>query len=216
MDGDHDIDALRRRDRLGAEGGVPASSIYAARGAGRHRAEAQHGDAGQEVRQAEQRRGSRGDDRAGAEALRAVGGCRASPSCRAASRTRKPPPISIAMNTLGALPWPLTFSYGRALQAAPQKAWAGKAENVAAGQARLRPPRADERPGRAWARGKPRSWKHRSAMASVKLARMRWPSARLPSVSGHAAAAVEPRAFRGSLLKRALWTAATSRRSSCG
>jgi len=39
-----------------------------------------------------------------------------------------------AMHRLGALPWPLTFSYGRALQAAPQKAWSGKAENVAAGQ----------------------------------------------------------------------------------
>jgi fructose-bisphosphate aldolase, class I len=39
-----------------------------------------------------------------------------------------------AMHRLGPLPWPLTFSYGRALQAAPQKAWAGKAENVAAGQ----------------------------------------------------------------------------------
>jgi fructose-bisphosphate aldolase, class I len=37
------------------------------------------------------------------------------------------------MNTLGALPWRLTFSYGRALQAAPQKAWSGKVENVAAG-----------------------------------------------------------------------------------
>lgn len=32
------------------------------------------------------------------------------------------------------LPWPLTFSYGRALQAAPQKAWSGKKDNVAAGQ----------------------------------------------------------------------------------
>jgi fructose-bisphosphate aldolase class I len=32
------------------------------------------------------------------------------------------------------LPWPLTFSYGRALQAAPQKAWSGKSENVAAAQ----------------------------------------------------------------------------------
>ena len=31
-----------------------------------------------------------------------------------------------AMNKLGPLPWQLTFSYGRALQAAPQKAWAGK------------------------------------------------------------------------------------------
>lgn len=33
------------------------------------------------------------------------------------------------------LPWPLTFSYGRALQAAPQKAWCGKTENVHAAQA---------------------------------------------------------------------------------
>jgi fructose-bisphosphate aldolase class I len=39
-----------------------------------------------------------------------------------------------AMNARGGLPWSLTFSYGRALQAAPQKAWSGKAENVAAGQ----------------------------------------------------------------------------------
>jgi fructose-bisphosphate aldolase class I len=39
-----------------------------------------------------------------------------------------------AMNKIGGLPWSLTFSYGRALQAAPQKAWGGKAENVAAGQ----------------------------------------------------------------------------------
>ena len=40
-----------------------------------------------------------------------------------------------AMNKIGGLPWRLTFSYGRALQAAPQKAWAGQAANVAAGQA---------------------------------------------------------------------------------
>ena len=43
-----------------------------------------------------------------------------------------------AMNRIsglsGRLPWRLTFSYGRALQAAPQKAWSGKPENVAAGQ----------------------------------------------------------------------------------
>src|SRR6266852_1097555 len=39
-----------------------------------------------------------------------------------------------AMNRIGGLPWRLTFSYGRALQGAPQKAWSGKAENVAAGQ----------------------------------------------------------------------------------
>jgi fructose-bisphosphate aldolase, class I len=39
-----------------------------------------------------------------------------------------------AMNRIGGLPWKLSFSYGRALQTAPQKAWLGKAENVAAAQ----------------------------------------------------------------------------------
>ncbi|MGF7162184.1 fructose-bisphosphate aldolase class I [Rhodoligotrophos appendicifer] len=39
-----------------------------------------------------------------------------------------------AMNAGHDLPWPLTFSYGRALQAAAIKAWGGKSENVAAGQ----------------------------------------------------------------------------------
>jgi fructose-bisphosphate aldolase, class I len=39
-----------------------------------------------------------------------------------------------AMNKIGGLPWNLTFSYGRALQAAPQKAWSGKADNVASAQ----------------------------------------------------------------------------------
>ena len=39
-----------------------------------------------------------------------------------------------AMNKIGGLPWKLTFSYGRALQAAPQKAWSGRPENVAAAQ----------------------------------------------------------------------------------
>jgi fructose-bisphosphate aldolase class I len=39
-----------------------------------------------------------------------------------------------AMNKLGNLPWRLTFSYGRALQHAPQTIWKGKSENVAAAQ----------------------------------------------------------------------------------
>jgi fructose-bisphosphate aldolase, class I len=39
-----------------------------------------------------------------------------------------------AINRHGPLPWKVTFSYGRALQAAPQKAWSGKSENVAAAQ----------------------------------------------------------------------------------
>jgi len=38
------------------------------------------------------------------------------------------------MNAMGPLPWALTFSYGRALQAAAIEAWGGKPENVAAGQ----------------------------------------------------------------------------------
>lgn len=38
------------------------------------------------------------------------------------------------MNAIGNLPWKLTFSYGRALQAAALKTWKGKAENVAAAQ----------------------------------------------------------------------------------
>jgi len=39
-----------------------------------------------------------------------------------------------AMNRIGDLPWKLTFSYGRALQHAPQTAWSGRPENVAAAQ----------------------------------------------------------------------------------
>ena len=40
-----------------------------------------------------------------------------------------------AMNKIGNLPWRLTFSYGRALQAAALKAWGGRAANVKAAQA---------------------------------------------------------------------------------
>lgn len=39
-----------------------------------------------------------------------------------------------AMNALGSHPWELSFSYGRALQAPALETWAGKADNVAAGQ----------------------------------------------------------------------------------
>jgi fructose-bisphosphate aldolase class I len=40
-----------------------------------------------------------------------------------------------AVNRVGGFPWHLTFSYGRALQHAPQMAWAGKTDNVSAAQA---------------------------------------------------------------------------------
>jgi fructose-bisphosphate aldolase class I len=39
-----------------------------------------------------------------------------------------------AINRVGGLPWKVTFSYGRALQAPVQKTWVGKSENVAAAQ----------------------------------------------------------------------------------
>jgi fructose-bisphosphate aldolase class I len=39
-----------------------------------------------------------------------------------------------AMNAMGGLPWQLTFSYGRALQASALKTWGGKPENIAAAQ----------------------------------------------------------------------------------
>jgi len=39
------------------------------------------------------------------------------------------------MNQIGGFPWKMSFSYGRALQAAPLKAWSGKPENVQAAQA---------------------------------------------------------------------------------
>ncbi|HEX9410708.1 MAG TPA: class I fructose-bisphosphate aldolase [Actinomycetota bacterium] len=41
------------------------------------------------------------------------------------------------MNRIGGVPWQLSFSYGRALQAPALKAWAGKPGNVAAGQRAL-------------------------------------------------------------------------------
>lgn len=41
--------------------------------------------------------------------------------------------INRRANEVG-VPWQLTYSYGRGLQAAPQKAWSGKAANVAAAQ----------------------------------------------------------------------------------
>ena len=39
-----------------------------------------------------------------------------------------------AMNAIGGAPWPLTFSYSRALQNPALKAWAGKAANAGAAQ----------------------------------------------------------------------------------
>ena len=48
--------------------------------------------------------------------------------------TVNPNPINLEAAKVGA-PWALSFSFGRGLQSAPLKAWAGKAENVPAAQA---------------------------------------------------------------------------------
>ena len=60
-----------------------------------------------------------------------------------------------AMNKIGNVPWKLTFSYGRALQAAPQKAWSGKPGECRRGAGGLRPSRGDERACLARANGRP-------------------------------------------------------------
>jgi thiamine-phosphate pyrophosphorylase len=55
-----------------------------------------------------------------------------------------------AMNRIGGLPWKLTFSYGRALQAAPQKAWSGKPRTSPPGkQAFIHRARMNSLPARA-------------------------------------------------------------------
>ena len=61
--------------------------------------------------------------------------CRASLISPAARSDEQATAHLSRMNEIGGFPWKMTFSYGRALQAAPQKAWSGKAENVAAAQA---------------------------------------------------------------------------------
>ena len=48
------------------------------------------------------------------------------------------------MNEIGGVPWKLTFSYGRALQAAALKAWGGKTRERRGRSARLHPPRPHE------------------------------------------------------------------------
>jgi fructose-bisphosphate aldolase class I len=63
-----------------------------------------------------------------------------------------------AMNRIGGVPWQLSFSYGRALQAPALKAWGGDAANVEAAQAALR--------HRARCNGAARSGDYTSAMES--------------------------------------------------
>ena len=74
-----------------------------------------------------------------------------------------------AMNKLADLPWNLTFSYGRALQAAPQKTWSGTFGKRCGRTARLFASRPHERPRRARPmEGRPRE---EGSVASPHLSR---------------------------------------------
>jgi len=67
-----------------------------------------------------------------------------------------------AMNRLEGLPWQLSFSYGRALQAPVLKAWKGQAANVAAAQQAFH--------HRAWCNSKARFGKYTGDMETAKAA----------------------------------------------
>ena len=67
-----------------------------------------------------------------------------------------------AMNRLEGLPWQLSFSYGRALQAPVLKAWKGEAANVAAAQQAFH--------HRAWCNSKARFGKYTTDMETAKAA----------------------------------------------
>ena len=139
---------LLRRHRMGAQDRV-RGALLPARRARRHGAQAQHGGPRQEVREAGV--ASRRSRRRPCRLLKACVPA-AVPGIAFLSGGQSDEEATAhldAMNKLGHLPWKLTFSYGRALQAAPQKAWAGKSENVAAAQRAFTPPRRDERPRRA-------------------------------------------------------------------
>jgi fructose-bisphosphate aldolase class I len=67
-----------------------------------------------------------------------------------------------AMNRMGDLPWQLSFSYGRALQAPVLKAWKGDTANVSAAQTAFH--------HRAWCNSKARFGKYTEDMETAKAA----------------------------------------------
>src|SRR5204862_7343755 len=67
-----------------------------------------------------------------------------------------------AMNSIEDLPWQLSFSYGRALQAPVLKAWKGDTANVSAAQTAFH--------HRAWCNSKARFGKYTEEMETAKAA----------------------------------------------
>ena len=116
MDGDHSHRALRGSD--GRRRSRPCSTqlLRAPRAPRGHDPEAEHGHLGQEVREARQPQAGRRGDRALPASATCRPRCRASPSSRAGRAEREATEHLSLMNQIGALPWELTFSYGRALQ----------------------------------------------------------------------------------------------------
>ena len=150
MDGDHDIDRCFERHRARAERGVRASCSTAHVALEGIVLKPNMVDRRQEVRQAglaSQQVAEKTVTRA--QALRAGARCRASPSCPAASRDEEATAHLDAMNKIGDLPWPLTFSYGRALQARAAEDLDRQGGKCRRRAARLRPSRRDERARRA-------------------------------------------------------------------
>ena len=148
MDGDHDIDRCYARHRVGAQDRVRAA-LLPARRARRHGAQAQHGDLRQESA-----KNRAGVEEVAEKTVKLLKACvpAAVPGIAFLSGGQSDEEATAhldAMNSIGGLPWTLTFCYGRALQAAPQKAWAGKTENVAAAQRAFAHRARDERPRRA-------------------------------------------------------------------
>ena len=132
MDGDHDHRTLLQGHRVGAEDRL-RGALLPARRARRHGAQAQHGGAGQEAEAAAS------VEEVADKTVRVLKACVpvAVPGIAFLSGGQSDEEATAhldAINRIGGLPWKVTFSYGRALQAAPQKAWSGKSENVAAAQ----------------------------------------------------------------------------------
>jgi fructose-bisphosphate aldolase class I len=132
MDGAHDIDRCDEVTRWILQ--TTFQELYrAARGPRRHRAEAEHGRARQEV--AEPAPVQQVAERTIAALKATVPSAVPGIAYLSGGQSDEEATAHLdAMNKIGGFPWKMTFSYGRALQAAPQKAWSGRRENV-------RPPR---------------------------------------------------------------------------
>ena len=134
MDGDHDIDRCAEVTEFALKT-VYRAALLRAGEARRHGAQAEHGGARQEMRRSRPSVAEVAEKTvrvlkecvpAAVPGIAFLSGGQSDRRCDRAARRHE---------QIGGLPWKVSFSYSRALQAAPQKAWSGKLENVAAAQA---------------------------------------------------------------------------------